>query len=116
MKKIFFILIMISLCSSAFALPDKVTPSEYSGASQQISSKATTVTSVNVSYIGANAGDYVQLQDSIGAGGTIRFTCVASASAGTCVAPYNTTAAYFGTGVYMNTSNGKPFKVDIQSF
>ena len=119
MKKILFLSLMLIFGSVAYATPDVVLPKEYSG-SQQITSKPTTVGSINVAYIGATAGDFIQLQDSIGPSSLFtRFTCVASTSSGTCQAPYSQSAAYFGTGVYLSESHGGNsgiFKTDIQSY
>lgn len=116
MKKLFLSIGILLLAAAAWALPDVIMPKEYSG-TQQVTSKPTTVSSVNVTYVGATAGDYIQLMDSIGTSNTssIRFTCVAATSSGTCLSPYSQSAAYFGTGVYYKESHGV-FKTDIQSF
>ena len=119
MKKVLLTLGLVLLAAVAWATPDRVLPIEYTG-SQQITTRPTTVYGVNVSYIGVIAGQNVQLIDGLGGSGascTTRFTCIAATTAGTCVAPYTQSSAYFGTALYYqeNKSQGT-FKTDIQAF
>lgn len=118
MKRIILVLGFLVICGRAWATPDMAMSTEYSG-SQQIKSSSGVVYSVNVNYVGVVAGDVIQLQDSIGPSSLYtRFTCTASATAGTCVSPVSIPAYYFGTGIYYNETPGHPgtFKTDIQSF
>lgn len=115
MNKLLFFIGLVFVCNTALATPDYIQPTEYT-VSQQVDSTPGTVYGINVSYIGATAGDYIQLVDGIGGAGSVRFTCVASASAGMCIGPYNQSAAYFGTGIYYRESKPGVFKTDIQSF
>lgn len=115
MKRMIVVLaLMLVLSGKAWALPDNVQPSEYTG-SQQIKTKPATIYSVNVNYIGVTAGDKVQMLDG-GASGTIRFTCVASSANGTCPSNF-TVGALFQTDVYLKESkSGGNFYTDIQMF
>ena len=118
MKKLLLILAFLAVSASlivrAWALPDNIVPSEYSG-SQSLKQTGGVVYGVNVNYIGVTAGDKVQLIDG-GAGGTVRFTCVASAANGSCPSNY-TAGAMFTTNIYLKeTKTGGNFYTDIQIF
>ncbi len=115
MKRIIAVLVLMLLLSvKAWALPDAVQPSEYSG-SQQVKTKPVTVYSATVSYVGVTAGDYVQLLDG-GSSGKARSLCVASTANGTCPNKY-IVGALFQTDLYLKESkSGGTFYTDIQLF
>lgn len=116
MKKLFLLLALMVLASNSWATPDQAKPVEVSG-SQAIKASAGMVYSVSMSYIGATAGDNIKLKDSLSDTGNILFTCVASASSGTCISNF-TVAAYFGTGIYYKESKtgAATIVTDIQYF
>lgn len=119
MKKLILFLILFLSGGFSWATPDIATSTEYSG-NTQIKSSSGTVYSINVAYIGATAGNYIQILDGVGTTAStspIRFTCVASASSGNCLSTTNV-AYYFGTGIFYKESNNgsSVFKTDIQSF
>ncbi len=118
MRKWIFLLIAVCLIPfaiNAWALPDNVQPSEYSG-SQSVKSIPGTVYSANVNYKGVTAGDTVQLLDG-GSSGTVRITCTASAANGTCPNHY-TVGALFQTNIYLKETKAGSgtFATDIQFF
>ncbi len=118
MRKFILFLTLILVCGIAWATPDVVLPIEYTK-SGQVKSTAGAVYSVQSTYIGATAGDYIQLMDGTGtsaSSGPVLFSCVASASSGVCASPYSVPAAYFGTGIFYNQSHAGVFKTYIQSF
>ena len=62
MKKFLIVLGIMAVCGVAWALPDRVNPSEVSG-SQAIKATSGTVYGVLFSYKGVTAGDYIQIID-----------------------------------------------------
>lgn len=119
MKKLlmglFLAVAVFNTTCKAQALPDQISANEYSG-NTLVKSTPGAVFSVNVTYIGVTAGDYIKLIDSLTSSGAVRFTCVASATSGTC-GGYLTVANYFGTAIlYTEQKSGGTFKTDIQYF
>src|SRR5437867_1174321 len=112
---LFLSLFVIGLNCKAWALPDRVSANEYT-TTTQVKSSSGEVFSVHVSYIGVTAGDKIQIFDSATSSGTVRYTCVASTTSGSCGDPL-TVANYFGTGIYYKeTKSGGSFITDIQYF
>lgn len=118
MKKLllgFILTMMILGASQAWAVPDQVSSNEYSG-NTLVKSTSGTVFSVHVNYIGVTAGNSIALIDSTTSSGTVRFTCTAATTSGTCDAPLRV-ASYFGTAIlYTESKSGGTFKTDIQYF
>jgi hypothetical protein len=119
MKKLFLLIaVMMFLGSRAWALPDNVSATEYSG-SQSIKATGGSVFWVNVNAAGVTAGDKVQLLDG-GASGTVRWTCIVSTGNATGNQPCtsSTVADYFGTSIYLKETKagGGTFYTDIQLF
>ena len=112
MKKLLLVLGLIFLCGKAWAMPDYVTSSEYSG-SQAITTAPTTVYMFAVSYIGVTVGDKIQLLDG-GSGGTVRLTCVASSVNGTCNSPLTVGSPFLTSLYYKETKTSGTFYTDIQ--
>lgn len=115
MKKIVLALLLCLISIRAWALPDQVSSTEYIG-NTQVKFTSGTVFAVHVNYIGVTAGDFIRLIDSNTSSGTIRYTCVASTTSGTCGDPLNV-AMYFGTSIlYTESKSGGQFRTDIQYF
>lgn len=116
MKKMLLVLILMFVLGGPFAMavPDQASSVEYTG-NTLVKATSGTVYSVHVTYIGVTAGDFIKLIDSTTSSGTVRFTCVASATSGTCDAPLRV-ANYFGTAIlYTESKTGGTFRTDIQS-
>lgn len=116
MKKfLLFLMIVFALGVNAWALPDRIASSEYT-VPTQIKSGPGDIYSVHVNYVGVTAGNKIQLIDGTTSSATVRYTCVASATSGTCNALL-TVAMYFGTAIlYTESKSGGTFTTDIQYF
>lgn len=119
MKKFLIVLFLglavIGFNHLAYCLPDQISANEYQG-NTLIKATPGAVYSIHVTYIGVTAGDYIKLIDSTTSSGTVRYTCVATTTSGTCGDPL-TVANYFGTAIlYTEQKTGGAFKTDIQYF
>ncbi len=112
---LFVMAALIPCAVNAWALPDRVQPSEYSG-SQTIKSTGGDVYSIIVNAINVTLGDMVQFLDG-GSSGTVRYTCIASTVNWTCRDDF-TAAALFNSSIYLKeTKQGAgSFKTDVQYF
>lgn len=120
MKKLLLVfLACVCTASLVWALPDQTRPIEFNG-SNIVKTTGGTVYMILVNYKGVTTGDLVQIIDGAnatnGVGGTVRLTCVASGTNGTCEVPLTVGAVFDNNIYYKETKSGGNFFSDIQYF
>ena len=116
MKKFLLsLMILFSLCFSAWALPDILNPAVKT-ADAQIKATPGVVYQVIVSYAGVTAGDKIEIKNSADNSGTSNITVVAPAANGTTIVPLPIGTLYTTAIYYDETKSGGTFTTQIFYF